>query len=585
MRTWKLERVPLWIAVAVVLGNGGGSFAQVTLPLERYEDLRARARAEAEVASMPGAPWAAEDLELEVVAGENSAHVVTTWHLVLFSDAWQSIAFEPTGSIVSADFGGAEGRVDTSSGFALRVRGQGRHVVRLESVVPIVRDPAATRPTWRFPLRVPLAAAAHGHLLASAAVEDASLAGAGWMERAPSVGWQFLARPGTAVTVTLSGKATAPERARLPLRLESRSVTSATVSRTQLRLHAWVEVRVVQGRLDELRVPLPAGFEVASVGGSVAGWKTADGALVLTPFAPIEDAWTLTVDLQGAARDEFSSPSLVPVGAARAQVFVSTAVKGDGLFAVADPGSARLADAQDLTALPADARAGSRLYAVADPRRPPRFQVIWAEGTEVLAAQIDRLVVDVGIGAAGRASYQVWALARNRGAQELSFTLPEGFALVAAARDRSAVRAGQDGRAIVLPLAAGEQPQVLQLSGVVPFSLPASGDFALPLPALSAPAARVEVRVLVPGGCRATLVDPTRAGTVGAPPQLGEPALAAANVAQRAVLAAVRDAPASTLLPVPPGYCAVEAVWNALAAAPQPLWLHIKSAKEEAPWY
>ncbi len=573
------------LALVGALCFGAAGFAQVTLSLERYEDLRARARAELEVAPTPGAPWAAEDVGLEVVAGENSARVVTTWHLVLFSDAWQSIAFEPTGSIVSADFGGAEGRVDTSSGFAIRVRGQGRHAVRIESVVPVVRDPAATRPTWRFPLRVPLAAAAHGHLLAAAAVEDANLAGVGWMERSPIAGWQFLARPGTAVTVTLAGKASAPERAGLPLRFESRSVTSATVSRTQLKLRAWIDVRVVQGRLDELRVPLPAGFDVASVGGSVAGWKTADGALVLTPFAPVESAWTLTVDLQGAARDDFSSPALVPAGAARSAVFVATAIRGDGLFAVADPGSARLADAQDLADVPPDARQGARLYALADARRPPRFQVTWAEGTEVLAAQVDRLVVDVGIGTAGRASYRVWALARNRGAQELSFTLPEGFALAAAARDRSAVRAGQDGRAIVLPLAAGEQPQVLQISGLVPLSLPESGDLAVPLPALSAPAARIEVRVLVPGGCRATLVDAARAGNVGAPPQPGEPAQAAANVAQRAVLAAVRDAPASTLLPVPPGYCAVEAAWNALAAAPQPLLLRIKSAKEEASWY
>src|SRR5436190_5304685 len=337
MRCSTTVRAGFLIAVAVLLCTAG--FAQVTLPLERYEDLRSRARPDTEAVAASGAPWAAEDVELEVTAGESSARVVTTWNLVVFSDAWQTIAFEPTGSIVSADFGGAEGRVDSSAGFALRVRGPGRHALRLESVVPITRDQAATRPTWRFPLRVPLAAAARGRLTTGAGVEEASLAGAGWMERAAN-GWQFLARPGTAVVVTLAGKATAPERAGLPLRFESRSVTTATVSRTQLKLRSWIDVSVLQGRLEELRVPLPAGFEVSSVDGTVAGWKTADGVLVLTPFAPLEGGWTVTVDLQGAARDAFASPVLVPSGAVRAAMFVSTEVKGDGLFAIANPGSA-----------------------------------------------------------------------------------------------------------------------------------------------------------------------------------------------------------------------------------------------------
>ena len=72
---------------------------------------------------------------------------------------------------------------------------------------------------------------------------------------------------------------------------------------------------------------------------------------------------------------------------------------------------------------------------MADAARPPLWEAAWAERTEVLAAQVDRLLVDVAMGEAGKASYQLWAEVRNRGAQQLTLTLPAGFELAVGHRD------------------------------------------------------------------------------------------------------------------------------------------------------
>ncbi len=492
------RRAPLlatWLGMtmAVVLLAPGA--AQVTLPLERYEELRTRAQPAETVPTALPAPWAAEDVELQVDAGETRARVVTTWHVTLFSADWQSLPFRPSGSIVSADFGGAEGRVDASSGWSLRLRGAGRHVIRLESVVPVERDATATRPTWRFVLHVPLAAAAHGRLVALPAVEETGVEGGGLLFRstssasretalvdgaaagpqraearhAASAGasaneWTLLARPGQSLTIMLAGKAATPQRTLLPLRFEAGAATIAMATRTSLTLRAWIEARVLQGRLDELRVPLPEGFDVANVAGPAAGWKTVEHDLVVTPPAPVESSWQITVTLTASPRPEFASPILVPEGATRVRSYCAATARGGGLASIAETGSARAAEPDDLRRLPETLRAeADRFYAVPDRARPPHFQIAWAEGTEVLAAQIDRLLVEVAIGDAGRASYRVWAEVRNRGAQQLVFDLPQGFELAAAARDEVEVRAGRTGNAFALPLAASARAQVVRL--------------------------------------------------------------------------------------------------------------------------
>ena len=402
-RIWK--RLSIGVGLALLALAAGAQ--QVTLPLEKFEQLRARANPETDNPVRPPAPWALELAEYEVKVGPESARVVQTLRFTLYDDQWQTVPLGEAGSFIAADFKGSEGRVEVSdTGLEMHVRGRGRREVRLESAVPVARDDKATRPTWSFALRFPAAAVVRGRIEAPPAVEELDPEGSGLVFPAsPGGGWAFVALPATEVRWTLSGRATVPQRAQLPLRFEATSATATTLSRTRLQVLGWIEVRIAQGRLETLRVPVPAGLEVADVRGPSAGWKVEAGTLIVTPLAPVEDTLAVEIMLTGDPQDRFATPLLIPQGSARTALLAKTALKGDGILSLADPGAARGPEEREAARLPDSLKAiDGRLFAVADPARPPRWEAAWAERTEVLAAQVDRLLVDVAMGDAGKAS-------------------------------------------------------------------------------------------------------------------------------------------------------------------------------------
>ena len=586
---------------AILLALPPAAFTQqVTLPLSRYEELRARANPSPGDPAPPPAPFALELADVSIQAGGTSARLVQDLRLTLYIDRWQTIPIGGMGSVIAADLGGLEGRVEVKENrWSLQVKGRGAHRVRLESVVPVVRDETATRPTWRFSLWVPPAAVVRGRIEAPPGVEEVEVGGPGLARRAADgKGWSFVAAPDVTVAVSLSGKATLPERARLPLRFEATSATATALSRTRLEVRGWVEARVAQGRLEELSLPVPAGFEVVGVKGPIAGWNVVDRKVVVTPFAPVESSLAVELELTGEPRDAFATPLLTPDGSARTSYLVKAALRGDGLLNLADAGSARPPDEREAGRLPDSLRAAEgRLVAVLDPARPPRWEAVWAERTEVLAAQVDRLLVDVAVGESGRASYQLWAEVRNRGAQQLALTLPAGFELVAGERDGVTIEAGAAGPAgLAVPLLAGETPQVVHIAGVMPLPLPAgNGELQVPLPALSAPAARVEVRVVLPGGRSYALADPTRAGGVSPPAGTVERRLTNTISQQMsfyvgpgsrdAIWTASKPLTPWTFFGQPPGYSRIEAAWSALSATPAPLAVRVESGKERVEWF
>ena len=77
---------------------------------------------------------------------------------------------------------------------------------------------------------------------------------------------------------TLSARAVAPARSRLPLRFEATSATASTLSRTGLAVSASIEARVAQGELAKLTVPVPSGLKVVNVRGNYAGWNVRGGS-------------------------------------------------------------------------------------------------------------------------------------------------------------------------------------------------------------------------------------------------------------------------------------------------------------------
>jgi len=597
-------RLALCGAVLALLAEVPVRAQEVTLPLSRYEELRTRANPESTPSPAPPAPFALEVADLTITASPAAARVVERLTLTLYAPGWQTVPLglqggpAAAGSFVAARLGDLEGRVVVGNdGSSLVVRGSGRHQVELESVLPVSRDETATRPTWKIALRPPAAAVVRGHLTAPKEIEEVAVDGEGLARRLPEGGWEVVGAPGAALDLTLRGRPILPERATLPLRFEATAATETVLSRTKLTVHGWIEARIAQGRLEQLVVPLPEGLAPVAVTGPLAGWNVVAGKLVITPLAPAETSLAVELDLTGPPRDRFVSPTLVPEGSASTRLYARAALAGDGLLDL-EPGAARFADEAEVARLPASFKsAQGPLLAIPDPARPPQWAASWAEKTEVLAAQIDRLRVDVLLCESGRASYELWAEVRNRGAQQLTFTLPAGFELAAGARNGLEIATGLAGTpgTLAVPLTAGEGAQVVHLKGLVPLALPKDGgDLSVPLPGLSAPAARVEMRLLLPGGRAYTLADATRAGAVAPPPSATPPNVPSAsstpatlnNLSQQ-VLAAGRPAGAAGAppLPTPFGFAEVQAVWSALSAAPAPLVLHVKSAKEKDSWF
>lgn len=586
----------LWLvcALAVVAMPGPLAAQEVTLPLSQYEQLRARANPKPDDPAPLPARFALESAELDIAVSAASARIVQKLVLNVFSDTWERVPLGEAGSFTSARFGTLEGRVEVKEkeGWALQVHGRGRHEVTLESVVPVQRDETSTRPASSFSLRLPPAAVLRGTLQTQPGIDEVTLTGKGLVRGKAGGPWTFISAfdKDAGVTFTLFGQRTLPERAQLPLRFDATSATAATLSRTQLRVRGWIEARVAQGRLSELRIPVPEDLELVSVNGPIAGWDVKDGSLIITPLEPVEGTLAVELELTGEPRAAFASPVLALAGSRRTVQLVKAALQGDGLLTLADPGAVRRPEESETTRLPPSIHgAGGQLLAVSDPARPPRWEAEWAEGTEVLAAQVDRLLLDVAVGESGRAVYRLWAEVRNRGAQQLVLHLPPGFELTLARLDGLEVVPGTaPGGGLAVPLLTREAAQAVHLDGVVPLSLPAQGkgELTLPLPALSAPAARIEVRVVVPGGRTWQLADPTRGGSIQGPPQ-GAPR-ATTNVNALAAQMQSNTAGPGSPLPgtflVPPGFQEITAAWSALSANPGPLVLHFESAKEANPW-
>jgi len=586
--------------VALVLGVQPVAAQQVTLPLPEYRALRERAYPPPDRPPEPPAPVALESAALEVVAGASSARVTYRLNLSLYGEGWQSVPLPSTGSFVAATFGDLEGRLsDGTDGRSLLVRGSGSHQVTLEAVLPLERDETATRPTWHLRLGMPAAAVVFGTLTVGKAVREVEGSGSIVLarEQAPeqAARWSFVGAPGDVASLTLTGEATVPERARLPLRFEATAATASTLTQTRLVLHAWVEARVLQGELGRLDLPVPDGLEVVAVDSldreDVAGWDVEAGTLRITPLEPVRDRFSVAIELAGSPVTELASPSIAPEGAARTLFASKVAVEGDGLLTLLDAGAGARPDSRQAGRLPEPFRsAPGRAFVVPEFGAPPRWQVTWAEGTQVLAAQVDRLLVHYLVGEAGRAHLEVWAVVRNSGADRLSPELPPAAELLAASRDGVPLTPGRapgrEGDAWAVPLASTSKVQVVHLSALVPVALPeGDGTLSFALPRLSAPASRVEVRAALPPGRTYELTEGERSGAVGPPPAVGgaretPPELAQQVLSQVALATPVRARP----VPVPPGFVTLEAAWSALSSAPPPLVVKLDRERERWRW-
>ncbi len=569
------------LAVAAAAANAAAQ--EVTLPLERYDELRAASRPASDASPAPPAPYALESAEVELHAGRTSARVTQWLTVALYASGWQTVPVAASGSITAADLGGLAGHVRADKdGLALVLRGQGRHRVRLESVVPLAEDAEATRATRTLRMPLPRAAAVDGVVIADDETETVEIvSGAVAREAAAAhARWGFVGTPGGAFEARLLGKPKAALRRQLPLRFDATASTVVTVSRTRLRAAVVIGARVRQGQLDALHVGMPAGFTVLQVTAPGAGWEAVEDGVVVTPAVPVEGSFSVSIDLAADLQTHFASPIVVPRGAGSTRIVVGTRAEADGVPEIVDVGSARAVEEDESAALPEAVRgSGAQLLVVRDAAQPPVWDVSWNESGKVLGAQVDRLLVDVVYGEGGRAAYQCWALVRSTGATQLALGTPARFHLTAAERDGAPVTPGRSDEGLVVPLDGGSDAQVVHIAGVLEeVAVPTDGSLDVLVPAASAPVARVEVRAVLPGGRSYTLASPERAGAILAPP-------APRPVAPGTRGPAAARRVAAQLFAVPAGAVVMQGAWSALSAAAGPLSLRVKPEREKEGWF
>ncbi len=560
--------------------------AQVSLSLERFQKLWDQAHPKPPDPPVPAVPLAVESARIAIAVGAESARLTTELTVILDpaqpADE-QILALPGLGSLLSVTAEGCEAAIDSSQSGSggpafLRLRGSGRHAVTVESALPVPLDLNAVEAERRLEVTWPPAGWVTGSVAAAKDVQRIEAQSGGAIAEDGPGRWLLVGDPGARLFLRLFGQpALAAPSADEPLAFDVDTASALALSRARRRVTSFLEIHIRAGRpetFEQLSVPVPAGYEVlATTGDRVADWEVKDGTLAIRLRRQTARDFSIQVQLAADPAEEIDSPVLVPAEARTVRAARKVAVRaGDGLLErIGAQPTERLAVDQ-LGGFAAGFREAPGEPLRAEAGGPsPLWRVTWSTGGEVLTGQIDRLVVDVLIGEAGTAHYQLWAEARN-GEAALVFGLPAGARLLVARRDgievtpgRLAGTAGTTNGAgdWAVPMVVREAPQVAYLEALLSEPFPSQGGrLSIPLPRLGIPASQVEVRVSAPPGFLYTLAEPGRAGRVSPPPG-GH----AARSAQPNWV---------SFLESPPGFSVIEANWSGWSKEPPPLLIDVK---------
>ena len=557
--------------------------AQVSLSLERFQKLWDQAHPKPPDPPAPAVPLAVESARIGLAIGADSARLTTAMTVILDPAKpidEQILALSGLGSLISVSAEGCEAAIDSLPGGPsfLRLRGNGRHTVTVESALPVPRDLNAVEAERRLEVTWPPAGWVTGSVAASRDVQRIEAQSGGAIAEDGPGRWLLVGDPGSPLVLRLFGQpAPAAPATDEPLAFDVDTASSLALSRARRRVTSFLEIHIRAGRpesLDELRVPVPAGYEVlATTGDRVADWEVEDGTLAIRLRRQTARDFSVQVQLAADPAEEIDSPVLVPAAARTVRAARKVAVRGnDGLLEPIGTEAPERWGVDQLGGFAAGFREAPGEPLRAEPGRPsPRWRVTWATGGEVLTGQIDRLVVDVLIGEAGTAHYQLWAQARN-GEAALVLGLPAGARLLAARRDgvevtpgRLSQSAGAPGGDVewALPMLVREAAQVAYVEALIGQPFPVQGGrLSIPLPRLGIPASRIEVRVAAPPGFVYTFAEPGRAGRVMPPPN------GRAGRSAQPIWIEFLDAPA--------GFSVLEASWSGWSKEPPPLLIDVK---------
>ena len=535
---------------------------------------------------------------------EETVEVRQTLDLGIWEEGWLEIPWHGIGTLVDVQWGDLEGFVEASGNqVKLRVRGVGRHQLEIRSVDRLSELGEGSRVGHFLSFKRPQSALVTAELRLEDPSREPMFENGERVE--PSQGlleaqdqgqgiYRWWIGGGSWLKLRLMEARRTPESESMPLRLQHELWTVIEASRTRVSVSTTVYSILSQGRVPSTEWKVPEGFEVLSVEGRHSGWDVQAGMLTVHPPDDPSKAEFFVVRMLGSATDRLTAPLLSPrTGEMNRHVLLANA-KGDGLLELENAESLRFAGEADLRGAPSLKLSSGRALVLKDPENLPVWTVEWADSAQVLATQIDRLLVDVMVGDSGRAAYQLWVELRNQGGRLLTLEPPAGFRWAKASRDGSPMvpgMGGQDG-ALAVSLESTERKRQLYFSGFVDLRLPSEGGvFNLPVPKFSAPVAKVEARVILPPGNSYRLAEPTRAGSVTKPSSSTkkggsyQDVLKSNAIAGQLVLYGGGASVSQELWPQPDGFQLIEASWSALSASPQPLRIEVETRKETASWF
>lgn len=206
----------IWIFLTLVAPSEA---QQVSLPLERYEALRAMAKIPAQAPPPPAASVAFESATLAVAVDERRAKIVQNLAFTVYDQGWHEVHLPALGSLIETRLESAHARLEVDGEWILNLEGVGRHTVTLTSAVPTERDASAARASWGLRLPTPKAAVVRGTIEVPAVIDRVE-ADAEAVIEPPETDrrWRFVAGGGAALDLRLSALSHGPARKDLPLR-------------------------------------------------------------------------------------------------------------------------------------------------------------------------------------------------------------------------------------------------------------------------------------------------------------------------------------------------------------------------------
>ncbi len=283
-----------------------------------------------------------------------------------------------------------------------------------------------------------------------------------------------------------------------------------SVGDSELRVAALCDIRVVQGEPSELRVPLPAGFEVTEVSGSTLdSSETETGHLILKVREPSRRAHQFLIAIERPSQEnKLDAPFLTFTGAQGETGEVLVEGVGTMELTATEAGGLRRIDVREAGPVSRSLSRFPLQAAFRYHRRPgdsPKLMLEWNQFPDgaVLSAIAERETITTLLNVEGKSLTEVTLRVRNHAQPFVKVELPQGASLLSAEVEGEKVKPvqGADGSRVPL-LRAGFRPSgaytvsFVYLSSGAPFAK--KGSYELSVPKLDMPVSLVTWEVFLP---------------------------------------------------------------------------------------